>query len=441
MNAVPRDENRCRVVIVGAGFAGLNAAKRLARDRRVHVTLVDKTNHHLFQPLLYQVSMAELSAGDIGAPIRTFFRRRKNVDVLMANVSAVLPAEKRVATSAGSIRYDYLILAPGSQHSYFGNNDWEKYAPGLKTLGQATEIRRRVLLAFERAECCAAPEQRRQFLTFVVVGGGPTGVELAGAIGELANLTLRRDFKHIDPRDARILLVEGGDRILTGFDQKLVDRAVKDLNSLGVEVMLKSFVTEVDDAGVRIGADWISAPTVLWAAGVTPSPLGRQLDVPCDRSGRVIVKPDLSVPGHPELFVAGDLAHFEDNFEPLPGVAGVALQQGQFLGKLIRRELAGKSRKPFRYRDRGSMATIGHNKAIAQIGRLRLKGRLAWISWVFVHIYYLSGFRNRVFVMLQWAWAYFTHRRSSRVIIEKDWQFYSESKKRNLDDGGARRDE
>lgn len=413
-----------RVVVIGAGFAGLNAAKQLARDKRVHVTLIDRKNHHLFQPLLYQVSMAELGTSDIAAPIRGFFRGQTNVDVLLADVTQVDVDARCVTTSAGIIEYDYLLLAPGSRHSYYGHDEWESFAPGLKTLGQATEIRRRVLLAFEDAECSASPELRDEYLTFVIVGGGPTGVELAGAIAELARLTLRRDFKRIDPRKARVILLEGGKTILAGFDARLVGHAMRDLESLGVEVRLGRMVSDINSRGVQAGDEWIPSRTVLWAAGVTPSPLGRQLGAPTDRSGRVVVNPDLSIAQRPNVFVAGDLAHFEVDGEPLPGVAGVALQQGKFIGKLIRRELDGKSRRPFRYRDRGSMATIGHNKAIAQMGRLRLKGYLAWVAWVFVHIYYLSGFRNRVFVMLQWAWAYFSHRRSSRVIIDKEWRFY-----------------
>ncbi|HEX7031009.1 MAG TPA: NAD(P)/FAD-dependent oxidoreductase, partial [Gammaproteobacteria bacterium] len=392
------------VVIAGAGFAGLNAAKVLARERKVRVTIVDRTNHHLFQPLLYQVSMAELNPSDIATPIRTFFRRRKNVEVVMGEVTRVDPAAKRVHTTAGDLDYDYLVLATGSRHMYFGHDEWEAFAPGLKTLEQATEIRRRVLLAFERAEQAESPAALSRLLTFVIVGGGPTGVELAGAIGEMAHHSLRKEFRNIDPHAARVILLEGGDSILAGFHPDLVARAMRDLESLGVEVRLNTMVTAIDADGVSAGDERIAASTVLWAAGVAPSALGRQLGVPCDRGGRVIVEPDLSVPGHPEVFVAGDLAHaVNGDGKPLPGVAGVALQEGVFIGKLLRRELAGKPRKPFRYRDKGSMATIGHNKAIAEMGRLRLGGYPAWLAWVFIHIYYLTGFHNRVFVMLQWA--------------------------------------
>lgn len=415
---------RRHVVIVGAGFAGLNAARALARDDSLHITLIDKRNHHLFQPLLYQVSMAELSAADIAAPIRGLFRRKENVEVIMAEVTDVMPNERKVRTSFGDFSYDWLVLAPGSSHSYFGNNHWERYAPGLKTLSQATEIRHRVLLAFEHAENCAHTAQRRRLLTFVIVGGGPTGVELAGAIGELAHLVLPRDFKRVDPAEAKIVLVEGGDRVLAGFDEKLVERAVHDLRALGVEVRTQNMVSEINEHGVKAGDEWIEAATVLWAAGVSPSPLGKALGVPQDRTGRVIVHDDLSVPGHPEIFVAGDLARFEQDGAPVPGVAAVALQQGRYIGKAIRAEAAGGSRGRFRYRDRGSMALIGHSRAIAQIWKLRLTGRIAWLAWAFLHIYYLSGFRNRLFVMLQWAWAYFTHKRSSRIIVERQWRIY-----------------
>ncbi len=416
------------VVIAGAGFAGLNAAKILAREREVRITIVDRTNHHLFQPLLYQASMAELNPSDIAAPIRSFFRRHGNVDVLMADVTAVHPQARRIVTDGEEIAYDILLLATGSRHSYFAHDEWEAHAPGLKTLEQATEIRRRVLLAFERAERCTHAADRAAMLTFVIVGGGPTGVELAGAIGEMAHFTLRKEFRRIDPHDARIILLEGGDSILAGFDRALVQHAVKDLASLGVTVRVNSLVTDIREDGVRIGEDWIAARTVLWAAGVSPSPLGRQLGTPCDRSGRVMVESDLSVPGHPEIFVAGDLAHVEQDGRLLPGVAGVALQQGRFIARAIRREIAGRPRGRFRYRDKGSMATIGHNKAIAEIGRIRLKGYPAWLAWVFVHIWYLSGFHNRLFVMLQWAWAYFTHRRSMRLILGKEWRFHRTGK-------------
>lgn len=417
-----------KVIVLGAGFAGLNAAKRLARDPNVNVTIIDRNNHHLFQPLLYQVSMAELGAGDIASPVRAFFRGHRNVEVLMAEVESVDVRTRTVQTTAGTFACDYLVVATGSRHSYFGHDEWEQHAPGLKTLAQAEEIRRRVLLAFERAECGARPEERDALLTFVIVGGGPTGVELAGAIGEMAHQALKNEFQRIDTRQARIVLVEGGPDILAGFDTRLTRRAKRDLHALGVDVRTNSMVTEIREDGVRAGEEWIPARTVLWAAGVSPSALGRSLSetggARLDRGGRVIVQPDLGLPDHPHVFVAGDLAHVEQDGEPLPGVAGVALQQGKYLGREIRRRIAGKQPKPFRYRDRGSMATIGRNRAIAEIGRLRLKGYPAWLAWVFVHIYYLSGFRNRVLVMAQWAWAYFTHRRGVRVIVARNWRFH-----------------
>lgn len=392
------------------------------------MTIIDRNNHHLFQPLLYQVSMAELSTGDIAAPIRTFFRRYRNVDVLMAEVERIDTNASCVETSAGPLEYDYLVVASGSRHAYFGHEEWEAFAPGLKTLEQATEIRRRVLLAFERAEGCENESDRAEYLTFVLVGGGPTGVELAGAIAEMARLTLRKEFKKIDTRTARVILLEGVDRILAGFDSRLVARAERDLEALGVDVRTNSMVTEITERGVRAGERFIPSRTVLWAAGVTPSPLGQQLRGDTDRSGRVIVDGHLSVLGKPNVFVAGDLAYVEQDGRPLPGVAGVALQQGKYLGNALRKKVRGEEVEPFRYRDWGAMATVGHNRAIAQIGRLRLKGYPAWLAWVFVHIYYLSGFRNRVFVLLQWAWAYFTHRRSMRVIVRKQWRFYPEEK-------------
>lgn len=413
------------VVIAGAGFAGLNCARELARDKAFRITLIDRTNHHLFQPLLYQVAMAELNPADISAPIRSIFRDHHNVSVKLGEITAVHPERKRVDSTAGSIDYDYLVIATGARHAYFGNDHWEETAPGLKTLEQATEIRRRVLTAFETAENSSDPEEQSRLLTFVVVGGGPTGVELAGAIAEMGRFTLKRDFRRIDPRRARVILVEAGERILAPYPESLSDRATRDLAKLGVEVRLGIPVSNVTANGVQLGDDFIEARTCLWAAGVAPSPLGRVLDVECDRAGRVMVAPDLSVPGHPEIAVAGDLAHFAHGLDaPLPGVAPVAVQQGRHIGKQLRREYKGKPRKPFRFRDYGSMATIGHNKAIAKIGPVRLAGYPAWLAWVFLHIWTLTGFRNRVFVMLQWAWVYFTHRRGARLILGHDWRFY-----------------
>lgn len=415
------------VVIIGAGFAGLNAAKVLSRARAVSITLIDRNNHHVFQPLLYQVAMAELSPADIAEPIRAMFRHRPNVRVLQGEVLRIDRATQTVQTSFGDLAYDYLILATGARHHYFGHEEWEPLAPGLKTLGQATEIRRRVLAAFEAAESCNDADEQARLLRFVIVGGGPTGVELAGAIGEIGRFTLKHNFRRIDPARARIILVEAGPRILSTFPDSLSARAVRDLGKLGVEVRCSTAVTDITDQGVRVGDDWLPAGTVIWAAGVQPSTLGAQLDVPQDRQGRVIVNPDLSIPGDARVFVAGDLAHCLQDGQPLPGVAGVALQQGRYLGRLLRRELAGKARQPFRYLDKGQMATIGHNKALAVIGRLRLAGYPAWVIWAFLHIYYLASFHNRVFVFLQWAWLYFTRRRGARLILGGDWRFYRKS--------------
>jgi NADH:ubiquinone reductase (H+-translocating) len=413
------------VMIVGAGFAGLNAAKRLSGVPGIEVTLIDRENHHLFQPLLYQVAMAALSPADIAVPIRSLFTHSRNVRVLKEEVQRVDVAQRRVIADHGEHTYDYLLLATGAQHAYFGHDDWEPHAPGLKNLSQATEIRRRVLEAFEAAEREPDAPARRKHLTFVVVGGGPTGVELAGALGELSRYTLTRDFRSIDPRQTRIMLIEAGPRILMGFDDDLAARAMRDLESLGVQVWTHARVTQVSEAGVTVGDEDIASSTVLWAAGVRASPLARTLAVPLDNAGRVIVKEDFTIPDHPEVFVAGDLALAKDaDGTPLPGVGAVAIQQGEFFAAAVRADLAGKSRPRFRYRDKGSMATIGRARAIADISGHKLKGRFAWWVWLLVHIYYLSGFRNRLSVLLQWAWSYFTYGRGARLIVGKEWRLY-----------------
>lgn len=421
-----------RVVIVGAGFAGLNAAKRLQRIARLDITVIDRENHHLFQPLLYQVAMAALSPADIAVPIRTLLRR-PNVKVIKANARRVDLDRRCVITDAGEFVYDYLLIACGAQHAYFGREEWEPFAPGLKNLPQATEIRRRVLEAFEAAERAQDAASRRRLLTFVVVGGGPTGVELAGAIGEMSRYTLARDFRSIDPRQTRVVLVETGPRILPSFDENLAARAAPDLESLGVQVWTGAPVTEVSAEGVTIGEEKLAAATVLWAAGVKASDIGSTLGVPLDRAGRVIVGPDLTIPGHPEVFVAGDLAHAKgEDGKPLPGVALVAMQQGLYFASVVERETKNKepqAREPFRYRDLGSMATIGRSRAIAEFGRLRLTGLIAWWFWLFVHIYRLSGFRNRLSVLIQWAWSYWTFGRGARLIVGKEWQSYGRETK------------
>jgi NADH dehydrogenase len=404
-------------VIVGGGFAGLYAAKSLRRAP-VQVTLIDRRNHHLFQPLLYQVAMAGLSPGDIAYPIRAILRRQRNTRVWLAEAAAVDLAGRRVALEdGGEVLYDYLILASGVRHAYFGQEQWEPFAPGLKSLEDALEIRRRMLLAFERAEHETDPEERGRLLTFVIIGGGATGVELAGALADIARTVLVSDFRSIDPREARVVLVEAGPRVLPTFPEPLARKAEASLRGLGVEVRLGSAVANVDRDGVRLGEGAIDARTVLWAAGVAASPLGRTLGVPLDRAGRVLVNPDLSVPGHPEAFVIGDLAAFlHQTGSPLPGVAPAAIQQGRHAARNVLRAVAGRATEPFRYVDKGTLATIGKAAAVADFGFVRLSGLLAWLLWIVVHIVFLIGFRNRAIVVFEWAWAYFTAQRGARLI-------------------------
>lgn len=414
-----------KVVIVGGGFAGLNAAKALARESRVDITLIDRRNHHLFQPLLYQVAMAGLSPADIAAPLRSILCKQKNIRVICDEVHAIDTDARRVTAGFGDIPYDYLLLACGAQHSYFGHNEWEQFAPGLKTIEQATEIRRRVLVAFERAELTTDLEQRRRLLTFVVVGGGPTGVELAGAIGEMSRFTLARDFRNIDPSLARIILIEAGPRLLPMFPEKLASRAMRDLESLGVQAWTNSMVTRIDENGVDVSGDRIHAATVLWAAGVQASNIGHQSAFQRDRQGRIVVQPDLTIAEHPEICVAGDLCSLSDKKgRPLPGIAPVAMQQGRHFGKLVRAELNQTPRPEFHYVDKGQMATIGRSCAIAQIGNTHLTGFPAWMAWLVVHIYFLTGFRNRMFVILSWTWSFLSFRRGARLIVAKNWRFY-----------------
>ena len=413
-----------KVVIVGAGFAGLNAARRLRNVADLDVTVIDRENHHLFQPLLYQVAMAALSPAEIAAPIRSLLSGG-NARVIQAAAQRIDVEGRRVITDAGEYAYDYLLVACGAQHAYFGHEEWEVNAPGLKTLPQATEIRRRVLEAFEAAERESDANARRRYLTFVVVGGGPTGVELAGAIGEMSRYTLAKDFRTIDPRQTRIILVEAGDRILTSFDQKLAARAMRDLESLGVQVWTSSRVTNITQEGVMVGSEHVASATVLWAAGVRAADVGRTLGTSVDNAGRVVVKEDLSIPDHPEVFVAGDMAHrLGADGKPLPGVALVAMQQGIYVAKMIRNDLAGRPRVPFQYRDLGQLATIGRSRAICELFGIRLSGWIAWWVWLIVHIYRLSGFRNRLIVLIQWAWSYMTFNRGARLIVGKEWQSY-----------------
>jgi NADH dehydrogenase len=408
-----------RVVIVGAGFAGLNAAKVLGGAAGVDVLLLDRRNHHLFSPLLYQVAMAGLSPADIAAPIRSMLSDYKNVRVLLAEVSAVDPGRSVLQTDIGEVPYDYLLLCSGATQSYFGHDDWKKHAPSLKTLEDATAIRAKVLVAFEEAERIASSEERKKFLTFVVVGGGPTGVELAGAIGEMSRFTLARDFKSIDASSARVFLIEAGPRILSSFSEDLAARAVRDLENLGVQVWTSSMVTAIDADGVEIGKERLRSGTVLWAAGVTASPIGKTLGAQVDRQGRVVVEPDLSVKGYPNIFAAGDLALFtHQTGSGLPGTAPVAMQQGRYVGETILADRKGEPRRPFHFVDKGQMATIGRSRAITEIGRLKFTGFPAWLVWLAVHIYYLAGFKNRLFVVLQWAWSYLTFGRGARLIVK-----------------------
>jgi NADH dehydrogenase len=404
------------VVIVGGGFAGLNAARVLAR-REARVTLVDRRNHHLFQPLLYQVATAGLSPADIATPLRSILRKASDVRVILAAAERVEPEARRVILDEGELTYDALILAAGATHSYFGHDEWEALAPGLKTLEDALEIRRRVLLAFEAAERARDAAERRALLTLVVIGGGPTGVELAGALAELARHTIARDFRAIDPTQTRVILLEGGSRILPSFPEGLARAAARSLERIGVEVRTGALVTRITSDAVWVGGEPIHSRAVLWAAGVAAAPLAHTLGVPLDRAGRIPVTPDLSVAGHPEIFVAGDLCAFTHGTgEPLPGVAPVAIQQGRAAAANAWRRLAGEATRPFRYRDRGSMATVGRAAAVAVIGPLRLSGLPAWLAWLGVHITFLIGFRNRFLVLFEWAWAYSTWQRGARLI-------------------------
>ena len=405
-----------RVVIVGAGFGGLTAAKALS-GKPFDVTVIDQHNYHLFQPLLYQVATAGLSPAEIASPIRGILSREQNVNVMLGKVSGVDTARREVLAEGRRIPYDTLILATGAQHAYFGHDDWAAHAPGLKTIDDATYIRRRILLAFEKAETEPDAGERARLLNFVVIGGGPTGVEMAGAIAELANRALAADFRSIDPRCARIILVEAAPRLLTPFDPSLSDAAKKSLEQLGVEVRLGAAVTALDAEGVSIGPERIEARTVIWGAGVMASPAGNWLGAETDRAGRVKVSGDLSVPGHPDTFVIGDTALLNGaDGKPLPGVAPVAKQQGQYVANLLVARRNGQAVEPFRYRDFGALATIGRSRAVVQMGRLKIKGFIAWLLWCVAHIYFLIGFRNRLIVATNWAWNYLTFQRGTRLI-------------------------
>jgi len=405
-----------RVVIVGAGFGGLRTARAL-RNAPVQVTVIDRQNHHLFQPLLYWVATAGLSPADICSPIRGILRNQKNAEVFMEEVTGVDVQEQRVLMGDRSVPYDYLVLATGAHDNYFGHPEWEHYAPGLKSIVDATSLRRKILLAFEAAEIETDPEKVKALLTFVLVGAGPTGVEMAGAIAELAHKALVSDFRHIDTRMTRIILIEAGPRILAAFSESLAQKTQKKLISMGVEVRTGTPVTDLDEHGVVVDGERINAATIIWGAGVSASSAGKWLGAEVDRAGRVKVASDLSIPGHPNVFVIGDTASTIQNEKPLPGVAQVAMQGGRYVASVITHRVAGKElNNPFHYLDKGNLATVGRSYAIIDIGNIRLTGFFAWLMWLAVHIYFLIGFRNRLVAIFQWAWTYFTYSRGARLI-------------------------
>lgn len=417
------------VVIIGGGFGGVATARSLAKSKDIKITLIDRRNYHLFQPLLYQVAMAGLNPSEISVPLRKLFSKNKNVSVILAEVDKLNLTHKQIGFDDRWIAYDYLVLCCGAKHSYFGNNHWEENAPGLKTIEQATEIRRRVLMAFEKAEKEQDPQKQEAYLRFVIVGGGPTGVELAGAIAEMVRTTLRPDYRNADLGRTEVLLVEGGERLLSAFPEKLSQRTKNALTQLGVRVLLNSKATDISKEGLKINGEKIEAKTILWAAGVVPSQLTEKLTDKKDSNGRIIIKQDLSLPSFSEVFAIGDQALFLDLAKgALPGIAPVAIQQGQHVAKIIKDEINGRPRKAFAYKDKGVMATIGRSQAVAKVGKLEFSGLMAWVMWVFVHILYLMYFKNRVFVFFQWAWAYFSFGRGARLITHKTWKFYSGEK-------------
>lgn len=423
-----------KVIIIGGGFAGLNAAQALKKaDFKVFV--IDKSNHHVFQPLLYQVATAALSADNIASPIRQILSKQENATVLLADIVGVDKEKKEVIAANGDrFSYDFLILAPGSRHSYFGNDEWEPLAPGLKTISDAFSIRERILLSFERAERCNSPEQTERFLRFIIIGGGPTGVEMAGAIAEIAKKSLISNFRNIQPEQTKIYLIEGESQVLPSFPAKLAIQAQRDLEKLGVDVLLQTFVTKVTPDGVWLGDKFLESPNIIWAAGNQASPLLKCLEIPLDRSGRALCCPDLSIPGHPDIFVIGDAAHCKDkNGKPLPAIAPVAIQQGRYVAKMIANNGKGANRKPFSYFDKGMMATIGKAKAVAMVGSLKISGFTAWLAWCFIHIAYLVSFTNKVHVLLHWLYLYTFNKRRIRLIIrpisDHDDPLYTEEQK------------
>lgn len=432
---VPND--RPHVVIVGGGFGGLEAAKALAQ-KPVKVTLVDSSNHHLFQPLLYQVATAGLSPAEIAIPIRAVLRRAKNVRTIMARADTIDLEGRRVELADGeALHYDRLIIAAGARSTYFGNDQWRRYAPPMKSIEDATEVRREILLAFERADRIADPVERQRELTFAVIGGGPTGVELAGALVELSTKALAADFRRISPAQARVVLIEGGDRLLAGMSPESSEAAKRELEGMGVEVRLGELAQHIDERGVHLPSGVVEAETVIWAAGVRASPLTEQLPVETDRGGRIRVESDCSVPGHPDVFAVGDIARFETEDGPLPGVSPVAMQQGRYVARKILAELSGDSTPPFAYRDKGMMATIGRKRAVADLPGLKLHGFVAWLAWLFVHLFFLVGFKNRVFVLFQWIGSYVFYRRGARLITHTDQAAEAEHRRQRFARGAA----
>jgi NADH dehydrogenase len=409
------------LIIVGGGFVGISVAQKLASSD-VNITIIDKTNHHLFQPLLYQVATAALSPGDIAMPIRAIFSKQKNVEVILGEVTDINKTDKTVNLKDGStLPFDYLMLAPGAQYNYFGNDDWKKHAPGLKSLSDALDIRERILLSLEKAEQITDPEKRKPYLTYVVIGGGPTGVEMAGSIAEIAKRSMMRDFRNIKPDDTKIFLIEAADGILNAFDEPLSKKGQITLEKMGVEVLLNTPVKDIKKNGVQVEGRFIETPNIVWGAGVVASPIIKQLGTETDRIGRAKVQPDLSIEGFSTIFVAGDAAHVkDDNGDPLPGLAPVALQQGKYLGNLIKNDLKGKPHKDFEYVDKGTMATIGRAKAVADIRGFKFSGFFAWLLWGLIHIFFLIGFRNRFRVFAEWVWYYITFKRGVRLIAKKE---------------------
>lgn len=415
--------------IIGAGFGGISAAKKLAHQKNFEITLIDRRNHHLFQPLLYQVAMAGLNPSEIAIPIRKLFSKHKNINVVLAEVEDIELSSCRVQYDQKWHSFDTLIVACGAKHFYFGKNEWEEIAPGLKNIEQATEIRRRVLTAFEMAEKQEDDKLKQAFLSFAIVGGGPTGVELAGAISEMAKKTLINDYNHADLSHTKVYLIEAGSRILPAFPEQQSLRAEKDLNSLGVEVIKNTRADELSKNGLKVGSRWIDCKTILWAAGVKPGSLTEKINTEKDSQGRIMINSDLSLKNHPHVFAIGDIACCKaEDGEFLPGIAPVAIQQGEYVGQLILDRYHGKPETPFKYWDKGIMATIGRSKAVVSSGKLQLSGFLAWITWVFIHIVYLMRFKNKVFVFLQWIWSYFNFGRGARLIVHKNWKFYSGEK-------------